>query len=159
MITIADVLDAAKTALRADSAIAAWVTTNYTTTVKIYVGEDATNPPGQAEAPYIVLTPGTRGYDMGTGARAREPSIEVDFAVYDKTITTADSGYTVTHAGLLLADAFGNLIRDCLQTALGDDAFRACNYMLDDSLRFPLIEGGMTVILTKETGTNYEPGL
>lgn len=159
LITISDVLTAAKTALRADTDIAAWVTSNYATTLKIYVGEDATNPPGENDAPFVVLTPGTVPYEMGTASMTREPVIEVDFGVLDRGITKADSDFTVTHDGLLKADALGNLIRVCLQTALGEEYFRSCNYLLDAALRWPLIEGGMTVRLVKETGTNYEPTL
>lgn len=158
-ITITAVLVAAKTALRASSTIASWTQANYSRPLTIFVGEDAVNPPTEDQAPFVVLSPGVKAYDLGTGAVTREPVIDVDFAVLDSSISKTDSDTTITHTGLIKADVFGSLIRACLQSAFGDDAFRECNYALDAQLAFPLIEGGMTITLTKETGLNFEPTL
>lgn len=159
IITIYSVLLAAKTALRTSPAIASWATSSYSATVKIFVGEDGLNPPREADAPFIVLAPGVEDYDMGTGAELRQPVIEVDFGVLEDGKTSMDSGNTISIDGIEKADTFGNLIRDCLQTAFGDSAFRSCTYSLDNKTRFPLIEGGMTIKLAKETTLGEEPSL
>jgi hypothetical protein len=134
-----------------------WVNQHQAQPLKIFVGEDASNPPGAKDAPYITLTPPLSPYDLGTAAETRDAGFECDWGIVDNTGFTADDSDDAVQVqqGLLLADEMGHHIIDCLTDALGDGMTTA-EYSLDCS-RPPLCQGGVSVIYSDETGLSYEP--
>lgn len=84
-------LSAIAAALAANTALSAWATTNYGRVPKIYINIDDRNPPGEAEAPYILLYPAAARY--GRGAREKTIELQLVACVFDddfKTYTDTD---------------------------------------------------------------------
>jgi hypothetical protein len=148
MITVDQILGFARDAINTDAAIASWMTTNYSATLKVYVGVDLSDPPSEADAPFVVLTASLSDYEVGEMSDTREPVFEVDFALLDTTKTT--SGNVTTYAGQANICALGDLIRAALKEKFQIDRFQSC------ALSFvgvaPLWQGGMTVRLLYEQG-------
>jgi hypothetical protein len=167
-ITIEQVLTAAKTAIRADAAIAAFCSAEYSSTLKIFVGEDDTAPPEESDAPYVVLAPPlpNRPYDIGSGTEYRRPGLEVQWGIVRKAnpaaasgstgITLEDSGNTKIFDGQMECDQLGMLLFAALVTAFTAEKLQVVNY--DVGLHAPpLWEGGMSITLVYFIGLGSEP--
>lgn len=154
MKSITGVIGTAKTAIRNSSAISSFCTSNYSKSLKIFVGLDPVNPPTEDDAPFVVLCETQTPYDVGTSALQRRPSFEVYWGVVNKTQTTSDSGNTVTQTGLTNVDTLGMLIVTALESAFtgaGGDNFQIASYLIDGVA--PLWQGAMMVTLVYEQGT------
>ena len=155
MITILAVLNQAATAISTNSAIAAWMTTNFPTkSLTVFLGDDRVDPPSESNAPFVIVAPGMHPYDMGDSAQDRRPVIDVDFAILKTSKTT--TGHIVACDGIGLSDALGNLILTALKSSFGAYHVAAANYTLTPI--HPLYEGGFTATLLYEGGVG-EPSL
>ena len=154
MKTIAAIINDAATAISGDSAIATYIGTHFPgKTLTVYAGFDPSDPPGEEQAPYVVVTHGDTSYEVGTFATERRPNFSVVWVVVDKTATTASG--VITKDGLTHADGLGMLIVAALQAKFGNDHFAAAQYDLDTE--GVVWFGGVNVTLHYQAGTTYEP--
>ena len=143
-ITIVQCLTAAATAVENDTGVAWFLSTNYPgSTLQTFIGQDGSNPPTELQAPFVVFLPSLRPYDLGEGTDERAPTFEVEFGLLDERVST--SGARKTYTGLVNIDAFGNAILAAIKTAFVPEHIRVANYSLDESTRFPLFQGGMSI--------------
>jgi hypothetical protein len=150
-----DIIAAAATALQADSSISSWLTTNYAATLKVFVGEDINNQPGETEAPCVILAPSTCDFsDNGY----RTYTFDCDWLLVNSTVDTATAGRE-TLTGLTHADDFGHLIFDCIRTRFNTSVVSSANYMVEPTPRFPLCQGGMTITIEIPKPLGHEPTL
>lgn len=166
-ITISSSMALAAAAIRDSTAIATFCTANYSTTIKIFTGEAASARASEEDAPFVVITPPVSAdYDVGVYADQRKPGFEVDWAIYKETlyvpgeptkckgITFSDSNNTMSFDGQIECDALGMLIRTALEGQF-THRFAKAEYSLDGF--GPLWGGGMSVMLSEDTGMASEP--
>lgn len=160
-LTVYNILSQAATAVRDSTAIASWLTTNLPgQTLTIYVGEDRVDPPGEEQAPFVILTPAMTGFDLGSGTDERRPAFDVDWGIVVKTATTTTATgkpNIITQDGLTKSDAFGLLVLAAIKYSFGAMYVYTANYALSGAA--PLWEGGVTITLKYDAGLTTEPTL
>ena len=82
-----EILKTAALQISGSSLIDEWCNENFQKGIKIYLGEDVSNPPQEADAPYVVLTPPMAVYDVGTGTMERHPGLEMDWGLVEKRVS------------------------------------------------------------------------
>jgi hypothetical protein len=150
MIKTTDLIDTLLTALEADANIAAFVLAQFgaDAVLKTYKGDDATDPAGENDAPYIVVATAELPYDLGTLAETRKPAVAIDWGVRNETKTA--SGNRVTCDGLDQVDDLGHLIVACIKTTLGNEHAAQMPYTLAES--HPLYMGGLLLVADYDAG-------
>jgi len=121
-----NILQDFKTTLVNDSSIGA----------TIYVGEDARNPLGEDEVPFVVMLPGE--YQRGQTANIFAPTIMVEFAIKDSTISSNE------FEGFYTADDTAENIFNALQNDSSYPVFQI-SYSIDPVTQFPIFTGGLQV--------------
>jgi len=76
-----------KTVLLADSALATWLTNNYSATLNVYVGRDNRDPLGEGKCPYAFMHP--EGRVFGDGVDEKEHVISLRLGITNDNSTTA----------------------------------------------------------------------
>ena len=120
--------------------------------LSVFVGEDAANPLGETQTPYIILAPSASASDMAECQETVNIGIEIDFGIVKKGETTANS--ITTYTGIPHTDAFAQLVYKAVAGALGEfQHITKADYALIYD-RFPLFEGGISFTVEVEQGVS-----
>ncbi len=110
----------------------------------VMVGVDPTDPLPIADAPFIILSPGTSGISFADTDEADEISVDIDFGITDETTVETEDGVRIK-TGLRNLDLMAKKIKDALKDAVPDYYLEQGTYYSDLS-QYPAFLGGMTII-------------
>jgi hypothetical protein len=147
MIKFSAITAKAKTAVTTNSALLSWCQDNFGRAPKVYIGLDASNPPAEADCPFIAfVSPSRTG-----GMEASEQTFDliVTFGLVSETVT-ADSNGNQTIAGTDLIGDFWELIWAALVAGFGSaNAYLSQeDTTIDGVVTFPLFVGASQITLT-----------
>ena len=143
-ISLMDIVDKIVTVLAADAALTAWADAKYDKTVTILVGMDERNRPGPDACPLILIRPERQ--DLSQSAAEQSHRVQVDWAVFDDTVTT--TGTVTEYTGVRRVDEMGRLIWAALQSGISSHVIMdQSEYVLETIEKFPLLLGGMDITI------------
>lgn len=154
---ITTMIDAISAAIAQDSAIAAWCTTTYGHTHKVFVSLDLRNPPGQDDCPYVALWPDDKL--VGYGISEKGHGLMFDISVYDESTRTHDGiGNLVEYNGVARVEALRKLVETAVAGVdLGNVSLENIDIQYDSPESFPFFTAGMAVSFQEENmlGADY----
>ena len=157
MIPIYQCIYAASQQILSSSFISNYCLTNYNKQIKVYIGEDVSNPPTEFDAPFVVLTPPLPAYDVGEGTFERRPGFEMDWGVVAEKRVSNDTSTLISYPGIQQSDELGMLLVAEMMDCFESGALQTANYSLDSGTRYPLFEGGVSIQLIFWNGLAFEP--
>lgn len=143
MIDLTAILNLFAVKLAASAELEAWCQLHFGVSATIFVGVDTREPPGQANAPFIVLQPGVES----AGDEVSEFSylVTLDWCVLAETVTT--SGTIKTMDGLTRVDEMGRLILGAIREASDNVSLSSWNYTIEQVEFFPMVMAGLDITL------------
>lgn len=143
-ISLMDIVDKISTVLAADAALIAWADDKYDKVLTILVGMDERNRPGPDACPLILIRPERQ--DLGQSIGESSHRIQIDWAVFDDTVTT--SGTVTEYTGVRRVDEMGRLIWAALCEGISPQvAMDQAEYVLETVEKFPMLLGGMDITI------------
>ena len=150
MIGYSAILSRLATTLGDNAGISAFLATNDYSALSVFIGEDAANPLGETEVPYVVIMPALSGSDMAECKETVDIGIECDFGLIEKGSTKV--GNITSFDGIAKGDAFAKLVYVAIASALEEfEHITKADYQLTVE-RLPLIEGGISFTIETEQG-------
>jgi|GEM_PF-6060156 len=150
------------TALREDTALIAWIDEKYGGTMKIYSGIDQRDPPGQDDAPLIVLFP--EGKTGGIRSEEKDHLIRIRPEILNAGSTTTTDGYGawVKYTGISEIVAFTRLVVDVIYSNLptiftDDPGFVSFETSLETVEYFPIFFADIMATFSAIRHTRSEP--
>lgn len=143
-ISLMDIVDKISAVLAADAALIAWANEKYNKALTVLVGMDERNRPGPDACPLILIRPERQ--DLGQSIGESSHRIQIDWAVFDETVTT--TGTVTEYTGVRRVDEMGRLIWDALRSGISNHvAMDQSEYVLETVEKFPLLIGGMDIAI------------
>ena len=144
---INDLTEAFRDALKNNSALNSWCTSNYSQEAMIYVNLDLSDPPGETDCPYVVLYP--VGKQVGERSARKSHNYEIICGLYDTAATT--TGQVVEYTGVQNIEALRKLVETALTGADIAPAWVASIGVEYETIEnFPFIMAAMAIEIIEE---------
>ena len=139
-----------------DSALSSWANSTYGKDHSVLVSFDKRNPPGEAEAPFIVIHPIQK--QVGQGLSDKSHVIEIDCCIYDETTETFAQSNISGYAGVNRIEAFRKLVESAIvRTNVGNALFQTLDIEFDVIESFPFHWAGMAVDIKERVTISSDP--